>query len=84
LPKPTSIKLLSKGGACIFVHETLNFDIINPKDFSSDLDIEGFAVKIQPPFSKIGLLSVYRVASGNFSHFLKKTKRHFTDAIYRI
>jgi hypothetical protein len=33
-------KSLSKGGACIFVHETFKFDTINLKDFSSDLDIE--------------------------------------------
>jgi hypothetical protein len=33
-------KLLSKGGACIFIHETFKFDTINLKDFSLDLDFE--------------------------------------------
>jgi len=33
-------KLLSNGGACIFIHETSKFDTINLKYFSLDLDTE--------------------------------------------
>jgi len=52
-------KLLSKGGPCIFIHETFKFNTFNLEDFSSDLDIEVLRVKIQSPFTKLCLLSIY-------------------------
>jgi exonuclease III len=65
----------SKGGTCIFLHETLEYDSINLKKLLSDLDIGACAITIHSMQSKICILSIYRAPSGNFSHFIKKKSK---------
>jgi hypothetical protein len=69
----------SKGGTCIFLHETLEYDTINLKKLS-DLDTEACAITIHSVHSKICILYIYRAPSHNFSHFIKKNK-YFTILI---
>jgi hypothetical protein len=61
-----------KSGTCIFLHETLEYETINLKKLSSDLDVEVCAIITQSIYSKICILSIYTAPSGNFSHFIKK------------
>ena len=58
------------GGVSIFVHETLSFTTIDLSEFCNYQDIEICAVNSHFSSSSYCILSVHRLPSGNFIHFL--------------
>ena len=64
------IKSQKNGCVSIFVHETLQYTSFDFNEFSTDLDIEIYAVKLHYSSSNICVLITYRSPSGNFSYFL--------------
>jgi hypothetical protein len=56
----------------IFVHKNLKFTKINLEDYYKDQDLEVCALKLDPTFSNICILTLYRAPSGNFDHFLNR------------
>lgn len=65
-----SRQLLRQGGACIFVHEKLQFSNTDLNKFCKEQDLEVCAVKLQPSTCNICILSTCRAPSGNFIFFL--------------
>jgi hypothetical protein len=68
-------KILSKGGVCIFVHNSINYSNINLDRFCIDKTIEICAVKLQSAGRIIYIVAVYRAPSGNFLQFLNNLNR---------
>jgi exonuclease III len=62
---------LKNGGACIFVHESLNFSNINLQELCIEQDIEICAIKIHLHITTICIISIYRSPNGNFLHFIR-------------
>jgi hypothetical protein len=58
-----------KGGACILVHKSLNFKLINLDQYCQDKDIEACPVSVSTTESKISILTIYRVPTGNYDLF---------------
>jgi exonuclease III len=61
-----------KGGACIFVHNSLKFSAINLDSYCIDKDIEACAIHLNSIWKRIHVLTVYRSPTGNFINFLTK------------
>ena len=72
---------LSKGGVCIFVHNSLNFSNINLDRFCIDQTIEICAIKLSTSGRSIYIVAVYRAPTGNFLQFLN-TLDSALNAIY--
>jgi hypothetical protein len=68
-------KFLSKGGVCIFVHNSLSYLNINLDKFCIDQTIEVCALKLFTAGCNICIVAVYRAPSGNFSQFLNSLDR---------
>jgi exonuclease III len=68
-------KSLSKGGVCIFVHDSIRYVSINLDRFCLDQIIEICAVKLQSAGQNICIVAIYRRPSGNFVHFLNSLDR---------
>jgi hypothetical protein len=64
--------LFTKGGACSFVHNSLNFVGTDLKKFSTDQDIEACAIRLLYNSNNICILTIYRAPTGNFTCFVKK------------
>jgi hypothetical protein len=56
-------KILSKGGVCIFVHNSISYSSINLDRFCIDQIIE---ICAQSAGQNICIVAVYRTPSGNF------------------
>jgi hypothetical protein len=63
-------KYLSKGGVCIFLHNSVNYFNTNLDKLCIDQTIEICAVKLFTAGHNICIIAVYRAPSGNFSQFL--------------
>jgi hypothetical protein len=61
-----------KGGACIFVHNSLKFSAINLDSYCIHRDIEACAICVNSIWKRIRMLTVYRSPNGNFVNFLTK------------
>jgi len=59
------------GGACIFVHEDLDFFSISLDKYCKEKDIEVCAVRLKITPTQLIILAIYRSPSGNFTNFLK-------------
>jgi exonuclease III len=66
---------LSKGGVCMFMHNSINYVNINLDSFCVDQIIEICAVKLQSVGHNICIVTVYRAPSGNFLQFLNNLER---------
>jgi len=64
------------GGVTIFVHDTLQCTNINLDEFCKEQDNEACAVRINLSSLTICIISIYRLPTGNFLHFL-----HTLDSI---
>jgi hypothetical protein len=63
---------MNKGGVCIFVHNSIKFDILELDKFTSDQDTEVCAIQLDTLYNKLCILAVYRSPLGNFTKFLTK------------
>ncbi|PNF26706.1 hypothetical protein B7P43_G03376 [Cryptotermes secundus] len=68
-------KILSKGGVCIFVHNSINYSNINLDRFYIDQIIEICAVKLKSARQNICIVAVYKTPSENFLQFLNSLDR---------
>jgi hypothetical protein len=48
------------GAVCIFVHESIDFDVISTHCICKEKDLEIFAFKINVPKIKIVIITIYR------------------------
>jgi hypothetical protein len=53
------------GGVCIFVHESIDFDVIFTHHICKEKDLEICAVKINLPKIKIVIVTIYISPTGN-------------------
>jgi exonuclease III len=65
-------QFLKNGGVSIFGHKSLTFTNIPLEGNCKEQDIEVCAVKLNLSNTKIIIISIYRLPSGNFKYFLKK------------
>jgi exonuclease III len=61
-----------KGGTCIYIHKSLNFETINLDRFCHNRDMEACAISINTTNCKIFILTIYRAPAGNYDLFLDK------------
>ena len=59
-------------GTCIFLHESINYDIIPTDHICKEKDLEMCAFKLNHPKTNIVIIVIYRAPSGNYDYFLKK------------
>ena len=79
---------LKQGGACVYVHESLDFKNINMQKYCSKQDIELAAIQIKKRKGNIIIICIYRAPTGNFDIFLHNLEivlhtyyTHTTDII---
>jgi hypothetical protein len=65
------------GGTCIFVHESVNCDIIHTDHICKEKDLEMCAIKLNLPKTNIVktnivIIVIYKSPSGNYNYFLRK------------
>jgi hypothetical protein len=68
-------KILSKGGICICVHNSVTYTSINLDSFCIDQIIEMCAIELQSVGRNICIVAIYRAPSGNVSQFLNSLDR---------
>jgi len=61
---------LIKVGFCVFEHKTTSFSITNIHDFCKDKGLEAGALKSEFQPTKICIIQVYRLPSGNLQFFV--------------
>jgi exonuclease III len=71
------------GGTCIFVHESLNYDIIPTDHISKEKDIEICAIKLNLYQTNIVIIVIYRSPSGDYGYFLRKLEL-FLESLYTL
>ena len=59
-------EVYKNGGVCIYIHESLQFSIIDVLKFCKEKDLEVCFVKVYLPECTIGIINLYRSPSGNF------------------
>ena len=57
---------------CVFVHESVDFDVISTHHMCKEEALEICAVKINLPKIKIVIITIYRSSTGNCNYFLRK------------
>ena len=65
-------QLCEKGGAAIFIHNSLSFSNIDIAQHCKEQDIEMCTLKLSFGSTNICVLTLYRAPSGNFGSFLLK------------
>jgi hypothetical protein len=60
------------GGVCIFVHESIELNVISTHRICKEKDLEICAVKRNLPKIKIVIRAIYRSSTGNYNYFLRK------------
>jgi hypothetical protein len=66
-------QFLKNGRVSIFVHESIKFTNLTLEGKCKEQEIEVCAVKLNLSAIKIIIIAIYRLPSGNFSYFLKKS-----------
>ena len=61
---------LTKGGVCIFVHNSLNFVVSDLEKFSNDQETEACTIRLLHNSYNICILTIYRAPTGNFTCFI--------------
>jgi hypothetical protein len=61
---------INKGGVCIYVHNTLDFEVVNIRELCIDKAMEAYAVKCKFLSSIFGILAIYRSPPSNFPYLL--------------
>ena len=68
-------------GACIFLHESINFDSISTHHICKEKGLEICAVKLNLPKIKTVIITIYRSPTGNYNYFLRKLDS-FINSLY--
>jgi hypothetical protein len=63
-------KLKNKGGACVFVHNSIKFTPIDIENYCLDQDFEACAICLNSKHGALCILVIYRSPLGNFNTFL--------------
>jgi exonuclease III len=71
------------GGTCIFVHESIEYDIIPTDHICKEKDLEMCAIKLILQKINIVIIVIYRSPSGNYGYFLRKLES-FLKSLYTI
>ena len=61
-----------KGGAIIYIHNSLQYTTIDLSKFCKDKDIEICAIRLTINSLNILIITIYRAPSGNFNYFIKQ------------
>jgi len=69
------------GSVCVYVHESIDSDIISTHHIRKEKDLEICAVKINLPKIKIVIIPIYRSPTGNYNYFLRKSDS-FLNLLY--
>jgi hypothetical protein len=77
------IQQYRNGGTCIFVHESINYDIIPTNHICKEKDLEICAIKLNLSKIHIVIMVIYRSPSGNYGYFLRKLEL-FLKSLYTI
>ena len=59
----------AKGGACIYVHKSLNYEGVDIGNYCKEKDLEVCAIKLNLNSTHICIISIYRPPTGNFNFF---------------
>ena len=59
----------AKGGACIYVHKSLNFESVDIGNYCKGKDLEACAIRLNLNSTQICIISTYRAPTGNFTFF---------------
>jgi hypothetical protein len=59
--------LYEKGGACIYLHTSLNFVKIDLNKYCKDKDFEVCAVKLNLSSNRLCIITIYRAPTGNLT-----------------
>ena len=65
-------EVYKNGGVCIYIHESLQFSIIDVLKFCKEKDLEVCFVKVYLPECTVGIINLYRSSSGNSEEFLNE------------
>ena len=60
------------GGVCVFVHESIDFNIIPTHHICKKKDLEICAVILNLPKIKTVIVTIYKSPTGNYVYFLRK------------
>jgi exonuclease III len=74
-------KQYKNGGVCIFVHESIGFNVISTQHICKAKDLEICAFKIKLTKIKIVIITIYRSPTGNYNCFLRKLDS-FLNVLY--
>jgi hypothetical protein len=72
--------VFKNGGVSIFIHESIKFTNLTLEGNCKEQDIEVCAVKLNLCTTKIIIVAIYRLPSGNFSYFFKEI-RYYLETI---
>jgi hypothetical protein len=72
-----------KGCVCIYVHYTLDFEVVNIRELCINKAIETCPVKCNFLSSICGILDIYRSPSSNFSLSITQLKTSIIKKIYK-
>jgi hypothetical protein len=73
------------GGICIYVHNSLDFEVINISELCTDKAMEACAIKCNFFSTIFCVLAIYMSLSGNFFYLLPNQKllfKNFLNLIY--
>jgi exonuclease III len=72
VPNSAGNTIKKNGGVSIFVHHSVKFSNIHLEGNSTELDIELCAIKLNLLSVNVIIISIYRLPTGNFKHYLNK------------
>jgi hypothetical protein len=72
---------INKGDVCIYVHNTLDYEVVNIRALCIDKAMEAWTVKCRFLSGIFGILAIYRSPSSNFS--LSITQLEINKKIYK-
>ena len=65
------IKNMRQGGTCIFVHESLDYNLIDLQKYCVEQEIEICAIRMVVATTNIYVISIYRSPTGDFATFIQ-------------
>jgi hypothetical protein len=64
-------KNMKQGGTCIFVHESLEYNLIDLQKYCVEQEIEICAIRMVVATTNIYVISIYRSPTGDFATFIQ-------------
>ena len=64
-------KNMKQGGTCIFVHESLECNLIDLQKYCVEQEIEICAIRMVVATTDIYVISIYRLPTGDFATFIQ-------------